>query len=118
MPLPLTNPTRRTQGKNLLIDLLSRVGLLAAAAGVAVRSAALLRTVSHPGRRAALIVTIPPAASLVWFEANLLIHVPLVDGALAFPVWQSRAVMFLSLISWIVVQQVILTAELHEQGQL
>lgn len=98
-----------------MVDLAFRLILLAGLLVVVGRTLWLLPKVNHSARRLALISTFPASAAWIYFEVYVLIHETPTDGALSTPVWWSRFALFLTLISWVVVQQVIITTQTIER---
>ncbi len=94
-----------------MLDGISRWTLLALSLIVCARSFYLLGQVKILARRIALIAIIPPSAVWAFFYVDNLANNPWKEGGLPQLVVTSRVAVFLTIIAWIVKQQVIVYAE-------
>lgn len=100
-----------------LIDLWSRLALLAAEAIVGSTALYYGFKIVHPGRRLVLLSMTLPCFAWVVFEVILLVNVTPTNGALSTPVWWSRFALFLTLVFFVIVQKTIVDTENLESNR-
>ena len=94
-----------------MLDLGSRLILLAGAITIGARSLYFVWRVNTTARRIALLSMVPACVAWIVFELTTITSVQEFADELTTPVWWSRLALFLTLVSWFVIQWIITLTE-------